>query len=152
MLCDPLRCVGPITVFDVTEDYPTRIAAEVKGFEPTDWMPKKKLRECARFIPFAVAATQMAVQDAGLELSDEERERAGVFIGVGMGGLEALQEVTRTVDSKGPRRVRPHIIPSLIGNMASAQATMALGIRAQAGSPQIVRHRAWSAEPMLCFS
>jgi 3-oxoacyl-[acyl-carrier-protein] synthase II len=118
---------GPITVFPVTEDYPTRFAAEVKGFDPTEYLDKKKLKECCRFIPFALAAARMAAGAAGLALSDEERERAGVFIGAGMGGLEALQEITRTVDAKGPRRVSPYTIPSLLPNMAAGQVSIALG-------------------------
>src|SRR5690606_16802276 len=93
---------GRITLFETDERFPTRIAAEVKGFEPTDYMDKKKVKECARFIPFSLAATKMALEQANLGLTDEEREDVGVFIGVGMGGLEALQDCSLVLDKKGP--------------------------------------------------
>jgi 3-oxoacyl-[acyl-carrier-protein] synthase II len=121
--------VGPITLFDATEEYPCRIAGEVKGFDATRYVAKKSLKECSRFISFAVAAAKMAIEDAKLELSDEERDRAGVFIGVGMGGLEVLQRVTRVLDAQGPRRLSPYSIPSLVPNMAAGQVSIALGCR-----------------------
>jgi 3-oxoacyl-[acyl-carrier-protein] synthase II len=120
---------GPITQFETDERFATRIAAEVKGFEPTDYMPKKKVKECARFIPFALGATKMALDNAGLELTDEEREDVGVFIGVGMGGLEALQSCSLVLDEKGPRRISPYLIPSLIANMAAGQVSIEHGFR-----------------------
>jgi 3-oxoacyl-[acyl-carrier-protein] synthase II len=121
--------VGPITLFDGLEAYPTRIAAEVKGFEPSEFMEKKKIKEVARFIPFAMAATKMALEQADLQLSDEERERAGVFIGVGLGGLENLERCTLTLEHKGPGKVSPYFIPSLIANMAAGQVSIAFGLR-----------------------
>lgn len=121
--------VGRITLFDANEAYATRIAAEVKDFDPTRFMEKKKLKEVSRFIPFAMAASKMAVAQAGLELSDEERERVGVFIGVGLGGLENLERCTLTLDKRGPGKVSPYFIPSLIANMAAGQVSIALGFR-----------------------
>ncbi|HSC86498.1 MAG TPA: beta-ketoacyl-ACP synthase II [Polyangiaceae bacterium] len=121
--------VGPITLFDADERFPTRIAAEVKGFDPTLYMEKKKLKEVARFIPFSLAATKMALAEANLELTDEERERVGVFIGVGMGGLEQLEACTLTLEHKGPGRISPYLIPSLIANMAAGQVSIAHGFR-----------------------
>jgi 3-oxoacyl-[acyl-carrier-protein] synthase II len=120
---------GPITLFDADERFATRIAAEVKGFKPTDYMEKKKVKECARFIPFALAATKMALLNAELELTEEERDGVGVFIGVGMGGLEALQACSLVLDQKGPRRISPYLIPSLIANMAAGQVSIEYGFR-----------------------
>ncbi len=121
--------VGPITLFDTANGYATRIAAEVRGFEPADFMERKKIKEVARFIPFAMAATKMALEQADLRLSDEDRERAGVFIGVGLGGLENLERCTLTLEHKGPGKVSPYFIPSLIANMAAGQVSIAFGLR-----------------------
>ena len=121
--------VGPITLFDADERYPTRIAAEVKDFEPSLYMEKKKLKEVSRFIPFSLAATKMALEQAQLDLTDEERERVGVFIGVGMGGLENLERCTLTLEHKGPGRISPYFIPSLIANMAAGQVSIEHGFR-----------------------
>jgi 3-oxoacyl-[acyl-carrier-protein] synthase II len=120
---------GPITLFDATADFPTRIAAEVKGFVPEQFVEKKKLKEMARFVPFSLAATRMAVTDAGLDLSDEERERIGVYVGVGLGGLEMLERCTLVLRDKGPKRVSPYFIPSLIGNMAAGQVSIEFGFK-----------------------
>jgi 3-oxoacyl-[acyl-carrier-protein] synthase II len=128
-LCQGKSGVGPITQFEAHEGYATRIAAEVKGFDPTLYMEKKKLKECARFIPFAMAATKMALEQANLELTEEERDRAGVFIGVGLGGLENLERAALTCDKKGPGRVSPYLIPSLIANMAAGQVSIAFNFR-----------------------
>jgi 3-oxoacyl-[acyl-carrier-protein] synthase II len=121
--------VAPITLFEATQDFPTRFAAEVKGFDPTQWVEKKKLKEMARFIPFSIAATRMALDHSGLELDDEGRSRVGVFIGVGLGGLENLERVTLVLDRKGPSKVSPYFIPSLIGNMAAGQVSILFGFR-----------------------
>src|SRR6186713_802422 len=121
--------VGPITQFDATEQFTTRIAAEVKNFDPTAFMEKKKLKEVSRFIPFSIAATKMALDQADLNLTEDERDRAGVYIGVGLGGLENLERCTITLTTKGPGKVSPYFIPSLIANMASGQVSIALGLR-----------------------
>ncbi len=121
--------VGPITLFQTTDEYPTRIAAEVKGFEPTAYMEKKKLKEVARFIPFALASTAMAFEQSGLELTEELKDQIGVYIGVGLGGLENLEDCTMTLHTKGPKRVSPYFIPSLIANMAAGQVSIKWGLR-----------------------
>lgn len=121
--------VGPITLFEADERYPTRIAAEVKDFDPTQFMEKKKLKEVSRFIPFSMAATHMALEQAELDLTEDERDRTGVFIGVGLGGLENLERCTLTLDQRGPGRVSPYFIPSLIANMASGQVSIRYGFR-----------------------
>jgi 3-oxoacyl-[acyl-carrier-protein] synthase II len=121
--------IGPITLFDATDEYPTRIAGEVKGFEATRYVEKKRLKEYSRFIPFAIAAAKMAVADANLELTDEARDHIGVFVGVGMGGLETLEHVIQVLAAKGPRRLSPYTIPSLVANMAAGQVSIELGCR-----------------------
>jgi 3-oxoacyl-[acyl-carrier-protein] synthase II len=121
--------VGPITLFEADERYATRIAAEVKDFDPSLYMEKKKLKEVSRFIPFSMAATKMALAQAALNLTDEEKEDVGVFIGVGLGGLENLERCTLTLDQKGPGKVSPYFIPSLIANMAAGQVSIEHGFR-----------------------
>ncbi len=121
--------VSGITLFPVTDEYPTRIAAEVRNFEPTRFMERKKLKEVTRFIPFALAATQMALEHSGLELTDSVKDQMGVFIGVGLGGLEGLEEVAILCHTKGPKRVSPYFIPSLIANMAAGQVSIKYGFR-----------------------
>jgi 3-oxoacyl-[acyl-carrier-protein] synthase II len=118
-----------ITLFAADERYPTRFACEVKGFVPEHFIPKKKVKEVARFITFAMGATKMAIDQAKLDLTEEERDRAGCFIGVGIGGLENLEKVTLLVNEKGPARVSPYFIPSLIGNLAAGQVSIEHGLR-----------------------
>ena len=120
---------GPITLFDASEGFPTKIAAEVKNFDPLQFMDKRKLKEVSRFIPFSLASTRLALEQAELDLTDEERERVGVFIGVGLGGLETLERITLTLDKRGPGKVSPYFIPSVIANMAAGQVSIAHGFR-----------------------
>jgi len=120
---------GPITLFETTDEYPTRFAAEVKNFDAAKYMEKKKIKEVCRFITFAMAATKMALDQADLGLSDSDREGVGVFIGVGLGGLENLERVTLILDRKGPSKVSPYLIPSLIANMAAGQVSIAYDFR-----------------------
>ncbi len=124
--------VGAITLFDADERFPSRIAAEVSGFDAEHFMPRRKIRECARFITFAWAATKLALENSGLVLTDEVRERAGCFIGVGLGGLEKLEGGKATLDAKGPDKITPYFIPSLIGNLAAGQVSIEFGLRGPA--------------------
>ena len=135
--------VGPITQFDATEQFSTRIAAEVKNFDPAAFMEKKKIKEVSRFIPFAIAATRMALEQADLNLTEEERDQAGVYIGVGLGGLENLERCTITLTTKGPGKVSPYFIPSLIANMAAGQVSIAFGLR----GPSMAHTSACSSRP-----
>lgn len=122
--------VGPITLFDAHDEFMTRFAAEVSEFEPTEFVPKKKVKELGRFIALSLAASKMAVASSGLELASEEQsDRAGCFIGVGLGGLEKLEHVTQTLLTKGPRKVSPYFIPSIIGNLAAGQVSIQHGLR-----------------------
>ncbi len=120
---------APITLFECDERYTTRFACEVKGFEAEHFMPRKKVKEVSRFITFAMAASKLAIEQASLDLTEEERDRAGCFLGVGIGGLENLERVTLIVNERGPTKVSPYFIPSLIGNLAAGQVSIAHGLR-----------------------
>jgi 3-oxoacyl-[acyl-carrier-protein] synthase II len=120
--------IGPITQFDCAA-FRVRIAGEVKGWEPTRWIEKKKLKEMDRFTEFALGAASMAVADAKLELTDEERNRAGCFVGVGLGGLFTLEKTKETLMAKGPTKVSPYSIPGIIANLAAGQVSIAWGLR-----------------------
>ncbi|MDI1449727.1 beta-ketoacyl-ACP synthase II [Polyangium sp. 6x1] len=120
--------IGPITLFDASQ-YSTRIAGEVKGFVAENFIPKKKLREMGRFAHLSVAASQLCMKDAAIELSDEEREACGTFIGVGLGGLENLYQYAQVLLEKGPSKVSPYFIPQVIANLAAGQVAMALDLK-----------------------
>jgi len=121
--------VSAITSFAADHDFATRIAAEVKGFEPAEFMERKKLKEVSRFVCLSVAATRFALEQAALELDEDERDSTGVFIGVGLGGLESVERCTLTLAAKGPGKVSPYFIPQIIPNMAAAHVSLAFGLR-----------------------
>ena len=98
---------GPITIFDAST-FRCRIAAEVKDWDGTRFIEKKKLKEMDRFTEFALGAASIVVADAKLELTDEEREMAGCFVGVGLGGLFTLEKTKQTLTEKGPNKVSPY--------------------------------------------
>ncbi len=118
-----------ITLFPCGEEYPTRIACEVKDFDPTLYLERKKLKEVARFIPFSLGATRMAIEQADLQLTEEEKETVGVYVGVGLGGIEFLERCTLTVETKGPTKVTPYTIPALIANMAAGRISIDYGFK-----------------------
>ncbi len=120
--------IGPITLFPA-EDFSTRIAGEVKGFVPERWMPKKKIKEMGRFAQLSIAASQLCMEDAAIELSDADRDMCGTFIGVGIGGLEFLYSHSVTLREKGPSKLSPYLIPQVIANLAAGQVAMALNLR-----------------------
>jgi 3-oxoacyl-[acyl-carrier-protein] synthase II len=120
--------VGPITRFDCSA-FRVRIAGEVTGWEPTRWVERKKLKEMDRFMEFALGAAAMALSDAKLELSEEERWRAGCFIGNGVGGLFSLERTKETLLTKGSTKVSPYAIPTIIANLAAGQVSMAHGLK-----------------------
>ena len=119
---------APITLFDASA-FRVRFAAEVKGWDSTRFVEKKKLKEMDRFIEFACGAATMALQDAQLELTDEERNEAGCFIGVGLGGLHTLEKTKQTLLEKGPQKVSPYAIPGIIANLAAGQVSMMYGLK-----------------------
>jgi 3-oxoacyl-[acyl-carrier-protein] synthase II len=118
--------VGPITRFDAKE-LPSRIAGEVKNFDPGLYMDRKEARRNDLFIQFALAGAQLALQDAGLPIDQPLGERCGVIVGSGMGGLTTLEETHLTAVNKGFKRVSPFFIPSIIVNLASGQISIRHG-------------------------
>jgi 3-oxoacyl-[acyl-carrier-protein] synthase II len=120
--------IGPITLFDATE-FSTRIAGEVKGFQAERWMPKKKIKEMGRFAQLSIAASQLCMEDAAIELTEADRDMCGTFIGVGIGGLEFLYAHSVTLREKGPSKVSPYLIPQVIANLAAGQVAMSLNLR-----------------------
>ena len=123
-----VSAIGPITRFDASK-HDCRIAGEVKGFDPLQWLDKKEARKMDLFIHYAMAAAQMAVEDAGLKVTSEDAERVGVFVGTGMGGVPALEESHRVLMEKGPSRISAYFIPSIITNLASGQISMRYGMK-----------------------
>ena len=120
--------IGPITKFDST-GYPTRIAGEVRGFDPLKFVDKKDARRLDPFVQYAVASSVMAVEDSGLDLSKVDGTRFGVLVGSGIGGISTLLETHKVLLSKGPDRVSPFFIPMLIINMASGLISMRFGAK-----------------------
>lgn len=120
--------IGTITLFDAA-NYDCKIAGEVKGFIPDQYVAKKDQKKMDRFIQFSMAATKMALEDAQLTVGEDERSRVGTIIGVGMGGLPYIETQHDTLKERGPSRVSPFFIPSVITNMASGQISMAHGFK-----------------------
>jgi 3-oxoacyl-[acyl-carrier-protein] synthase II len=118
--------IGSITRFDAKE-LPTRIAGEVKGFEPELYMDKKEARRNDLFIQYGLAGAQMALQDSGLPLDKPLGERCGVVIGSGMGGLTTLEDTHATLRERGHRKVSPFFIPSIIVNLVGGQVSIRYG-------------------------
>lgn len=115
--------IGPVTRFDPS-GYSTKIAGEVKDFDPVDYFDKKEARRMDRFTQFAVAAAGMAVRDAALDLNHENRDRIGVILGSGVGGIETLEEQAKILAKKGPGRVSPLFVPMMIANIGAAQVAI----------------------------
>lgn len=119
---------GPITLFD-TEGHTARIAAEVKGFDPEKWMDKKDARKTDRVIQLMLAASDMALQDSGLDLGATDMERTGVYVGTGEGGITTTHENYEILRTKGPSRVSPFFIPMMLPNMPAAFVSMRYGAK-----------------------
>jgi 3-oxoacyl-[acyl-carrier-protein] synthase II len=126
--------IGPITRFDTTE-YPSRIAGEVKGFNPLDYVDKKEVKKSDTFIHFALAAARFALEDSGLRIDEENADRVGVVIGSGIGGLPLIEATHKILLEKGPSRVSPFFIPGQIVNMAAGQVSIHHGARGPNTSP-----------------
>jgi 3-oxoacyl-[acyl-carrier-protein] synthase II len=120
--------IGPITRFDASQ-MPTRIAGEIKGFDPLKYIDKKDDRKFDRFLKYAVACAVMAVEDAGLKMDRVDATRFGVLVGSGIGGIETLLEQYAILTEKGPDRVSPFFVPMIIVNMASGVISMRFGAR-----------------------
>jgi len=120
--------VDAITLFDAAP-MPARIAAEVKGFDPLDYMDKKEARRIDRFIQFALVASDEAMKMSGLQVTQENAENIGVAIGSGIGGLNMIEDVFKTLLDRGPSRVTPFFIPGIIINMASGLVSIKYGAK-----------------------
>lgn len=117
-----------ITHFDAST-FPVRIAGEVKGFDPLQYIDAKEIKKMDRFIHFAIAAASMAIEDSGLKIDDSNAERVGVIIGAGMGGLPAIEYYHKIFLEKGWRRISPFFIPILIINLASGNVSIKFGAK-----------------------
>ncbi len=130
---DSLTCgrsgIGPITAFDCG-GHPVRIAGEASDFDPSLYFEKKELKKADRFAQMTVAAAQMALDDSGFEVTEERADRVGVVIGVGVGGINTIEEVTTIYHRTGSlKKVTPFFIPRLIGNMAPGLVAIRFGCR-----------------------
>ena len=126
--------IGPITKFDATA-YAARIAGEVKGFDPENWIEKKEVKKSDTFIHYAVVAAQMAVDDAKLDTKSVDSERFGVIIGSGIGGLPLIEEMHRKLMERGPARISPFFIPGLIVNLATGQISIRFQCKGPSSAP-----------------
>jgi len=121
--------ISRIEAFD-TSEYTTKIAAEIKDFDPSVYIDKKDLRKMDRFVQFGVAASKMAIEDAGLKIGENaDPDKVGVVVGSGIGGLGTWEDQHTILMNKGPRRVSPFFIPMMIANMASGQISMITGAK-----------------------
>ena len=121
--------VGFIQTFTPNVDFPIKIAGEVRGFDPSDYIDHKEIKKMDRFIHFAVACSKMALDDSGIEINDENAERVGVIVGVGLGGLPSIEKYHDIFKEKGVKKITPFFIPMLIANLASGQVSIMTGAK-----------------------
>jgi 3-oxoacyl-[acyl-carrier-protein] synthase II len=120
--------IGPITQFDASA-FSCRIAGEVKGFDPANYIEKKEIKKMGRFIQFAIAAADYALKSSGLTVTEETAEQVGVYIGSGIGGFEVIEREHQTLLEYGPRRISPFFIPATIINLASGYVSIRSGAK-----------------------
>jgi len=120
--------VGRITKYNA-EGYRAQIAGEVRGFEVTDYVPAKEVRRMDTFIHYGLAASTQAIRDAGLEVTDANRERIGCMVGSGIGGLPMIEDNHGEAMTRGPRRISPFLIPGAIINMIAGQVSIMYGLK-----------------------
>jgi 3-oxoacyl-[acyl-carrier-protein] synthase II len=120
--------IGPLTRVNADE-YPAKVSAELKDFNPENFMDRKEARKMDRFTQYAVASALMAVKDANLTINEENSHRVGVWIGSGIGGMETFEEQYEIFQKRGYRRVSPFFVPMLIPDMATGQVSITLGAR-----------------------
>ncbi len=129
--------IGRITSFDA-HDYPVKIAGEVKGFDPADYIDGKEIKKMDLFIQYGIAAVSFALKDAGIDhtaLSESERKRFGVVLGSGIGGLPHIEKTAYTLRDRGPKRVSPFFIPAVLANMAAGQVSIHYGLKGPLDCP-----------------
>ena len=127
-LCAGKSGIGEVTHFDAS-DFRTRVAGEVKGFEPSDFIDKKLVRRGDRFIHFALAAARMALENSGLSINDSNSERVGVSVGTAMGGIESIEKNHELLLKGARRQISPFFVPSFLCNMATGQVAIEFGAR-----------------------
>jgi len=127
-LTNGISGVGPITRFDAT-GYSVRIAAEVKGFDPSNYMDSKLARRTSRPVQFAIAAARIALQDADLHVNEENSDSVGVILDTGGGGMADIEEETKVLLEKGPRRISPFFIPNMMPNAPACQISIITGAK-----------------------
>jgi 3-oxoacyl-[acyl-carrier-protein] synthase II len=120
--------IAAITKFDATP-FTTHFAGEVKGFNIEEYLPAKEARNMDTFIHFGIAAGVQAIQDSGLEVTDENAERIGVIVGSGMGGLPLIEDNKDNLTARGPRRISPFFVPASIINMISGNLSIKFGLK-----------------------
>ena len=120
--------IGTITAFDATQ-FSCRIAGEVKGFDPANYIEKKEIKKMGRFIQLAIAAADFAIQSSGLKVSGDDAEMTGVYIGSGIGGFEVIEREHKVLLEKGPSRISPFFIPATIVNLASGYVSIRTGAK-----------------------
>lgn len=118
-----------IKSFTPDEDFPVKIAGEVKGFDPEQYIDHKDVKKMDRFIHYAVACSKMALADSGVEINDQNAERVGVIVGVGLGGLPAIEKYHDVFRERGVKKITPFFIPMLIANLASGQVSIMFGAK-----------------------
>ncbi len=125
-ICEGKSGIGPLTRFD-TNGFETKIAAEVKNFNPELYIDKKEIKKMDLFIQYAIGAAKEALEDAQLSITPENSEQIGVIVGTGLGGLPSIERYHKVLLEKGPSRITPFFIPMLIANMASGQIAIQFG-------------------------
>ncbi len=120
--------IGPVTSFDAST-YPTRIAGEIRDFDVTQWVPPKDAKKMDPFIHYGVAASMMAMADAGLEVTEANAERIGTIVGSGIGGILGIEETAVKLHVGGVRKISPFYVPSTIINMLPGQISLLTGIK-----------------------
>ena len=125
--------IGPITKFDAST-FTSRIAGEVKNFDPTEYIDKKEIKRTDPFVQYAIAAAEMAVRDANLDLEHVDRDQVGVLIGSGIGGLETIERNHKQLVERGWKRISPFFIPMAVINMASSAVSIRFGFRGPCSS------------------
>ena len=127
-ICQGKSGIGPVTRFDIT-DFPSKIAGEVKGFNPEDFIDKKETKKMDIFIHYALASGMMALKDSGLTIDESNADRVGVLVGAGLGGLSTIERYHSVLLEHGPKKISPFFIPMLIVNLAPGQISIYFGAR-----------------------